>query len=243
MGQVYGTELTVIILAGGIGSRMNTQSEYVPKALSMIGTRRAIDHLIDKYMRVARSFVIGTYHHADLLEAYVKGRYPGLDITFVREDSLKNNAVSLLYCLDRVDSRYGMLITFCDLLPLSNNFICLDTPPILAVMPYTEGNIGTFRHTISKDGVIVEHMHPVKPSESEFGIAGRFVIHDTPGFKAIAYSNYSSLKDITSDIVIPYASRFSRAYDECLSLYEFGNENDLNKVRDLWSSYVKPQGR
>ena len=78
-GQAYsleGKKYNIIILAGGAGSRMGVASDYIPKALTSFGSRRAIDFLIDKYIAVANKFIIGTGYHADLLQTYIKGKYP-----------------------------------------------------------------------------------------------------------------------------------------------------------------------
>lgn len=221
IGRAYsadGTKYNVVILAGGNGTRMGEQSDYIPKALSLIGNKRAIDYIIERYYNVAHKFIIGTCRHADLLESYVKGRFPASPIEFSREDELVNNAVSTLYCLDYADSRYGTIILFCDLIVISNPEI--KDNYILVAGENTKGNVGTFRHT----------------DRFGRGILGHFVVGNTSLLKATAYHRHyeGRLNDLTEDVIMEYSNKIKIDTEECLKVYEFGNENDLQEVRRLW---------
>jgi choline kinase len=74
------------------------------------------------FLLISHKIVIGTGWHGDLLESYIAGRHPNQKIEFSREsiNDIRNNAFSLLYALDHVDSRYGTVVSFCDLIMLSN---------------------------------------------------------------------------------------------------------------------------
>lgn len=216
--SLEGKKYNVIILAGGNGSRMGEQSDFIPKALSQIGNKRAIDYIIERYMNIAHKIIIGTCKHADLLESYVKGRFPRLNIEFSREDELKNNAVSTVYCLDHADSRHGTIVLFCDLIVVSNPVIKDDV--ILVAGDETKGKIGTFRHT----------------DRYGRGILGHFCFGNTPVLKAESYEMFAhrGIKDLTDDVVKRYSLRVNLDTELCEKVYEFGNENDLQEVRKLW---------
>lgn len=213
-----GKKYNVIILAGGNGSRMGEQSDYIPKALSQLGNKRAIDYIIERYMNVAHKIIIGTCKHADLLESYVKGRFPRLYIKFSREDHLENNAISTMYCLDHADSRYPTIVLFCDLIVVSNPEIKDDT--FLVADENTKGKIGTFRHH----------------DRYGRGILGHFTFGNTVDLKWITYANYSNntLKDLTESVLMDYNEENRVEPILCQKVYEFGNENDLQEVRKLW---------
>lgn len=223
----------IIILAAGAGTRMGHQSEYIPKALSKLGHRRAIDYIIDRYQHVAHKFIIGCGHHADLLFSYIKGQYPFAKIEFSLEDNIVNNAISTLYCLDYCDSRVGTIVVFCDLIMVGNMVINGDT--IYYTNKNTKGKKGTFRHSCQiVDGIvsqITEHDPP-----TEFGVLGNFIFSDTIVLKKIVYQNYSVLKDLTNDIVEPYSKQVQMHGEQVECVYEFGNENDLNDVRKMWEN-------
>lgn len=234
LGQCFATEkYNIIILAGGAGSRMGEASNYIPKALTEFGGQRAIDHIIYRYLPIAKKFIIGVCTQADLLISYVKGRYPSLDIEFSVEDELVNNARSTTYCLDHADCRYPTLITFCDLL-------MLDNPHVQGNMLYlatknTVGVIGTFRHSW-EDQIVVNT--PAKPiTEIQNGIIGVFTFANTPLLKVHAYEGIDYQQDLTTDIILMYNGTSPRSMSviECGKLYEFGTQADLEKVRELWA--------
>lgn len=222
IGQAFsldGKKYNVIILAGGNGTRMGEQSDYIPKALSQIGNKRAIDYIIERYIPVAHKFIIGTGAHADLLEGYIKGRFPASNIEFSREVELVNNAHSTMLALDHANSMYGTIILFCDLIVISNPKITDNT--ILVAGKETRGKIGTFRHT----------------DRYGRGILGNFTFGNTVLLKSVAYTNYfRKFTDLTEDIVIPYSKEIPMNTELCNVVYEFGSNADLMEVRRLWEN-------
>lgn len=246
LGQFFSDDdetFNVVILAGGTGTRMGAASDYIPKALSRIGSQRAIDMLFSKFLLIANQFVVGTGWHADLLESYIRGRYPSMPVSFSREDAaeLKNNGFSLLYALDHVDSRKGTIVSFCDLLLLSNPQI--DGSALYLATDSTQGMVGTFRHSVvSRDGKVEEVVAletPQKVSDIDNGVIGFFVFHNTILLKELAYSlaRQQQLTDITTDIVSRYVALEDTKAVEVDALLEFGNEADLQKARKVWETY------
>lgn len=225
----------VIILAGGAGSRMGDASEHIPKALTKLGNSRAVDYLINRYLLVADKFIIGTGHHADLLEGYVRGRYSNLPIEFSREDpeAMVNNGLSALYALDHADSRLGTIISFCDLLIVSNPK--LPENGGLLAHPDTKGHLCTFRHSWSNESGFMEH-EPRKIGDIDNGLLGVFVFGDTYCLKKIAYGAGEKIDDLTNDVVIPYSKEIPFELGYCDTVYEFGTMQDLQQVRKLWES-------
>ena len=233
----------VIILAGGLGTRMGAASDYIPKALTRMGSQRAIDLMLSKFLLVAEKFVIGTGWHADLLESYIRGRYPSLPVTFSREDAaeLQNNGTSLLYALDHVDSRMGTIVSFCDLLLLSNPQI--DGSTLYLAVPDTGGVVGSFRHTVAVRDGMVESVsaldQPMHVPDIENGVTGFFVFQNTILLKELAYSaaRQHQLSDITTDIVSRYVEIEETRATPVDALLEFGNDVDLAKAREAWENY------
>jgi NDP-sugar pyrophosphorylase family protein len=222
---------------------MGLASDHIPKALSKIGSQRAIDLIISRFQLVADRFVIGTGWHADLLESYMRGRFPNMAITFSQEvvPQLKSNAVSLMYALDNADSRLGTIVTFCDLLLLSNPMI--SSSALYLAHEDTKGVVGTFRHSASLKGDVVRkiiaHEAPKFVSEIKNGVVGFFVFRNTLLLKEITYSLARSgkLNDITSDIVPRYLAEDEMKGVMVDALMEFGDESDLEKARQIWESY------
>jgi choline kinase len=230
----------IIILAGGFGSRMGHASEFLPKGLAKIGKKRSIDLLLQKFFLVSHKIVIGTGWQSDLLENYLKGQYPDEYLTFSREDpnNLKNNATSLMYALDNVDSRYPTLVSFCDLILLSNHV--LDSNSIFIATRQTQGVTGTFRHGVKniddRENEIIEYLAPATLSEVHNGILGLFTFNNTVHLKKIVYNlaHKNLLNDITTDVVKQYIENEIINFEEVEKVIEFGTETDLQKVRKYW---------
>ena len=222
------SKYNVIILAGGLGTRMGEASQYIPKALSQIGALRAIDHIVTKYDFIAHKLIIGVSSHHDLLSAYIRGNYGHLDIAVCHEKSLINTSRSLTRCLDYADSSFPTIVQFCDLV--------LDEPAdiepdmLFVVNTLTSGVVGTFRHGVIAER-IVKYESPIKPDLNRTGLCGLFTFADTPLLKAIAYGSWDQHSDITDDIVVPYRSlRMMRSAD-VVKIYEFGSQDDLDRVK------------
>jgi NDP-sugar pyrophosphorylase family protein len=232
--SLKGLKYNVIILAGGLGSRMGISSEFIPKALTKIGSGRAIDFLIERYSDVAAKFIIGVGHQGDLLESYIRGRYSGT-IDFSREAATEiiNNSFSTMYCLDHADSRIGTIISFCDLIMMDNLVLANDM--LYYVDEQTEGAPGTFRHSIqftnNSQFSIIQNQRPTFRSN---GVLGTFIFGNTPLLKSIIYSKYPSLNDLTDDLVSEYHNCIPLRAVACKNVFEFGTAEDLNKVRELW---------
>lgn len=233
----------VVILAGGLGSRMGVASDNIPKALTKIGSQRAIDLLLSKFLLVANQFVIGTGWHADLLESYIRGRYPSLKVVFSQESpsDLRNNATSLLYALDNVNSRFGTIVSFCDLLLLSNPLI--DGNALYLATRDTKGIVGSFRHSVSVRADIARKVivleKPTHVPAIKNGVIGFFVFKNTVLLKEIAYSlaRKDRLRDLTTDIVSKYIALEKTRAIPVDALLEFGTETDLQKARKVWETY------
>lgn len=228
-----GQKFNVVILAGGAGTRMGAQSDFMPKALSVLGQKRAIDYIIERYLFVAHKFIIGTCAHAELLEGYVRGRFPQTAIEFSREAALVNNAVSTMYCLDHADTAYPTIICFCDLLILSNALVRPDT--VFVASARTQGNVGTFRHAYNPiTQLIQEYDIPQRVDQLGVygGVLGTFVLEDTRLLKRYAYD--TPLTDLTASIIMPYWKGRTLRFEEVHKVFEFGSDNDLAKVRELW---------
>jgi len=248
LGQFISTEgkkFNIIILAGGNGTRMGVASDYIPKALTELGNKRAIDYLIDKLSPIAHKFIVGVHHHSNLLRMYISARYGNnpIPIEFSEEDELISNATSFMYCLDHADSKYGTVVTFCDLL-IMNSFDITGDQLFIVNHKASEGVIGTFRHGLQTSNFGADYIQkydtPIDLSIIENGILGFFTFNNTIALKAITYREFLSVNDktkfdITTNIVSPYHRDFRTMKVYLVKkVYEFGNENDLKKVRELW---------
>jgi choline kinase len=192
---------------------------------------------------ISRQFVVGTGWHSDLLESYIRGRYSSLPLAFSEESpvDLKNNGTSLLYALDSVDSRFGTIVTFCDLLLLSNPLISGNS--MYLAHKGTQGVVGTFRHSVTVNGENVRKIvtldEPKRVDTLKNGVVGFFVFENTLLLKEIVYSlaRKGMLNDITTDVLSRYIAIEQTRGIPVDALLEFGNEADLHNARKVWEDY------
>jgi len=226
--KYFATEkYNVIILAGGLGTRMGQASDYIPKALSTLGRKRAIDYIIEKYDYIAHRYVLGVSAHSDLMSSYVCGKYSHLDISFSNEKILHSTSRSAALCLDSACSTHPTIIQFCDLIVEDPLDITKDS--LFLATRETKGVVGTFRHAIIADEIRTLP-YPEKPNNELAGLAGIFSFGNTPLLKSLAYSSWGSHHDITEDIVKPYKAATSMKTIHLGEIYEYGTEHDLRLV-------------
>lgn len=236
--SVTGKKFNVIILAAGVGARLRPETDFIPKPLIELGGQRAIDHLVQKYQYISGRLIIAAGYGADILEHYVKGKYPALSPMFSREkvSELAGPGRSLVYALDHASSKLPTLITFCDYvmedyIPVDHDALGISQKPKppYVVDPYPKG-LATV-----EEGVVVDLVENKSLDRVTYnGFTGLAICHDTTLLKAIAYTKASEtgLKpDYTFDIIRTYVSKVKTVALSLSCMYEFGTPEMLKKVR------------
>ncbi|HDR68485.1 MAG TPA: hypothetical protein ENN61_05480 [Bacteroidaceae bacterium] len=236
--SVRNQTFNVIILASGLGTRLKPETDFIPKALVELGNLRAIDYLISKYQYLAEGIIITVGYSADLLKNYVKGKYSSLNLLFSREDvsELRGPGKSLIYALDRANSRIPTLITFCDYIIEEQFSVDYDA---IGVCKPVEGYVyGTYKTlAVVEEGValgLIENKD--LNSRKENGFTGIMICHNTMLLKSIVYSAAVSNPksediDYAFDVVRPYIKRARTTVLPLTKMYEFGTEDTLSKTR------------
>jgi NDP-sugar pyrophosphorylase family protein len=230
----------VIILAAGLGRRLQPETDFIPKALVNLGEARAIDYTIRKFQYIAERMIIATGYCADLLENYVRGKYPSQNMFFSREEvaALCGPGVSFLYALDYVSSRLPTIVTFCDF--IFDDLFPVDENAVVVCMPgQTDAVIDTYKTVaIVEEGIVCDIVPNTNPHcVRENGFTGTFICHNSILLKAIAYgqaiakSNLSDL-DYTLDVIRNYVKAIRTVVAPVSSIFEFGTEEALAKTRE-----------
>lgn len=230
--SIKNQKFNVIILAGGKGTRLKPETDFIPKALIEIGDERAIDYLIKKYQYIADKIIIGTAHDADLLENYVAGKYPSMNVAFSREDvnKLRGIGQSLIYALDNISSDLPTIITFCDYI-IEDRFD-VDNDGLGICKVTGKSILGTYRTlAVIEEGVVCDIKDNPDSSIKDMGFTGIAILHNTLLLKSIAYSMAAKGNIIYEDIIREYIGKIKTLAIPLQHMYEFGLEEILEQTR------------
>ena len=239
--SIKGEKFNVVILAAGFGSKDKPVGDQIPKALIEISDGfRAIDHLIQKYQYIADRIIIAVGFGADLIENYVRGKYPRLNVYFSREkeNELKGPGRSLVFALDHASSELPTIVTFCDY--LLSDYINVESDALCVCNPKRGKYVlDTYRtKSVIKNGFVVDLVKNKNLKDAKDGFTGIGIFHNTLLLKAIAYGMGSKKKpskvDYTFDIVKTYVSEVKTIVLPIHKQYEFGTPENLKKVKELF---------
>ena len=106
---------SVIIMAGGRGSRLEPFTKVLPKALIPIEDKHIIDHIMDSFASVGVvNFIFSLNYKARLMKAYFEELSSNYNIEFVEEESPLGTAG----CLKFLENRFNnpIIVTNCDII-------------------------------------------------------------------------------------------------------------------------------
>ena len=85
--------MRVLLLAGGIGSRLRPLTEKIPKCLVPINSKPLLGIWLDQLAHYGYGpFLVNTHHFADKVTSFVKGNYHRNSIKIVHEPKLLGTA-------------------------------------------------------------------------------------------------------------------------------------------------------
>lgn len=109
-------QLPVLIMAGGIGSRLRPLTNVFPKALIPVGEKSIIEQIIDSFIEYDCSdYYVSVNHKAEMIKFYLKdGADQGIRISYLEEDDFWGTAGSIRLLEPYVDSTF--FVSNCDIL-------------------------------------------------------------------------------------------------------------------------------
>jgi dTDP-glucose pyrophosphorylase len=116
----------VIIMAGGLGSRLQELTRDVPKPMLKVGSRPLLETIIRSYADQGfHRFYVAVNYKAEQIEAHFgDGRELGVDIRYVREHQRMGTAGALSLLPERPDQPF--VVTNADLLTKENYGLMVD---------------------------------------------------------------------------------------------------------------------
>lgn len=107
--------LPVVIMAGGVGSRLKPLTNVLPKPLIPIGEKSIIEEIFDRFgAHGCNDFLISVNYKADLIEYYIKSQNHPYSIQFFHEEKPLGTAGSLFMLKDKIAGTF--FVSNCDIL-------------------------------------------------------------------------------------------------------------------------------
>lgn len=107
--------LPVVIMAGGVGSRLKPLTNVLPKPLIPIGEKTMLEEIFDRFARHGCSkFYLSVNYKAELIEYYIQQQKLPFEIDFFKEDKPMGTAGSLSLLKGKVKETF--FVSNCDIL-------------------------------------------------------------------------------------------------------------------------------
>jgi mannose-1-phosphate guanylyltransferase len=215
--------MKVVILAGGLGTRLGALARGLPKPMIMVAGRPYLEYVIESFAaHELREFVFLVGHHADVIEAHFRrGDAFGVRIEYSREKQLLGTGGAIREASHLIGDRF--LLTYGDVLRRFDYDRFVDEHPdnCLAIYPrLSEGN------TDAANGVITRFDKSAKDLpyvDAGFSVMRRDVIDLLPpdgscSFEQEVYSKLASRRELEAEVV---------NHD----FYDIGTPEELAKTR------------
>jgi len=108
-------DLPVVIMAGGLGTRLKPLTNVLPKPLIPLGDKTIIEHIFDRFaLHGCTDFFISVNYKAELIEYYLNEQHLNYNLNFFREDMPMGTAGSLSLLKGKIDQT--LFVTNCDII-------------------------------------------------------------------------------------------------------------------------------
>ena len=107
--------LPIVIMAGGLGSRLKPLTNVLPKPLIPIGDKTILEHIFERFSNHGSStFYISVNYKSDLIEYYLKSQNLPYTISYFEEDKPMGTAGSLSLLKDKINETF--FVSNCDII-------------------------------------------------------------------------------------------------------------------------------
>ena len=107
--------ITVIIMAGGKGTRLEPFTKVLPKPLIPVHDKPIIEHIIDSFVKAGvDDFYLTVNYKSKILKAFIDELNPDYSVRYVEENKPLGTAGSLLSFKNKINKPF--IVTNCDIL-------------------------------------------------------------------------------------------------------------------------------
>ena len=115
--EIKSINLPVVIMAGGVGSRLKPLTNVIPKPLIPINEKTIIEEIIDSFLKYSCSnFFITVNYRYEILKYYIDNNVikNNIDVSYIREEKPLGTAGSLRLLRDKIKTTF--FVSNCDIL-------------------------------------------------------------------------------------------------------------------------------
>lgn len=108
-------ELPVVIMAGGLGTRLRPLTNVLPKPLIPMGKKTMLEEIFDRFGKYGcNEFYISVNYKAELIEFYLKNEKISYKLNFIKEEKPMGTAGSLSLLKGKISRTF--FVSNCDIL-------------------------------------------------------------------------------------------------------------------------------
>lgn len=108
-------KLPVVVMAGGLGTRLQPITHVLPKPLIPIGDKTMIEEIMERFNHQGcNTFYISVNYKAELIEYYLKQQNLPFHLNYFKEEKPMGTAGSLSLLKDKIDETF--FVSNCDIL-------------------------------------------------------------------------------------------------------------------------------
>lgn len=113
--------LPVVIMAGGIGKRLDPFTRILPKPLIPIGEKPVIEIIMEKFAEYGIThFYVSLNHKARMIKAFFEDNADQYNISYIEEDKPLGTAGALRFLENKIESPF--FVTNCDIIIDDENY-------------------------------------------------------------------------------------------------------------------------
>jgi glucose-1-phosphate thymidylyltransferase len=124
------TVVKVIIPMAGLGKRLKGLTLHRPKALVRLADRRLLDHVLDAFTELAKTYALEyifiTGPHGDQIKEHMQAEHPEKKVTYFHQSQLLGQSHAVFLAKDAISG--PLLLTFCDTINQVDLSSCLEEP-------------------------------------------------------------------------------------------------------------------
>ncbi len=219
----------VVILAGGLGTRLGEITEHIPKSLIEVSGKPIISHILDWVkLQGCKKVLVLTGHLGEMFEQF---EYEGLSIDFHQEPEQLGTGGALSNAIDLLDEQF-ILLWGDDLHPIDYNKL-LQTHSQGSLLTMTVTQEHEIMNLIHHDGYVTEYDKTNENNNFNGYEAGTSIVS-----KKVVERFMKNGKWSWEQTVYPAMSGKIRAHIDNTKFWDMGTPERLKKLEDFLDSWT-----